>query len=385
LSIGDSILNVKCVDNQLSFSVNGNLLQEIEDDTFATGVVGVVGTTSVDSESRLEFDDFKLYLPWKATNDFRVCLVADIGGRSDEIYKELSWTGIQFAAKEFGIQTAFRDSLGEGDYLKNIEASIEDHCDLVVAMGLLITGATESVAASHPSTNFTVIDYVFDPPIDNVLAQVFFMDEAAFLAGYLAAGMTQTGKVATFGGTDILSVTACMDGFALGVEHYNKAHNSSVEVIGWDPNTHQGEFISDFKYEVDEVDAFMLANHFLDEGADIIFPVAGSAGLGAAKAAEDRDAFVIGVDVDWKKSYPAYSDVILTSVVKNIDNLVVEVIRMALEDDLGEGIVYGTLGNGGVDITPSIEGDPLIPQWLREEIASIREEIIEAEIITYIE
>ncbi len=79
------------------------------------------------------------------------------------------------------------------------------------------------------------MDYAYDPTIPNVLGQVFSTDQAGFLAGYLAAGVTKTGKVGTFGGIQIPTVTVFMDGYALGVKHYNEEQGTKVEVLGWDP------------------------------------------------------------------------------------------------------------------------------------------------------
>jgi hypothetical protein len=111
---------------------------------------------------------------------------------------------------------------------------------------------------------------------------VFDTDEAAFLAGYAAAGMTETGTVGTWGGVNIPPVSIFMDGFLAGVNHYNAEKGTDVEVLGWDGA--DGVFIGSFE-------AADLGNagtaEMLQNGADIILPVAGPAGLGAATAIQD--------------------------------------------------------------------------------------------------
>ena len=55
-----------------------------------------------------------------------------------------------------------------------------------------------------------------------------------FLGGYLAAAMTQTGTLATFGGDKIPTVTIFMDGFSHGIAYYNPQKGTDVELLGWD-------------------------------------------------------------------------------------------------------------------------------------------------------
>ena len=107
-----------------------------------------------------------------------------------------------------------------------------------------------------------------------------------FLGGYLAAGMTKTGKVATFGGEDFGTVTIYMDGFWDGVQYYNSKHGTHVQVLGWNEQTQKGSFTGNF---TNETTGQTLTQTFITEGADIIFPVAGNVGLGAAKAVQDAD------------------------------------------------------------------------------------------------
>ena len=85
------------------------------------------------------------------------------------------------------------------------------------------------------TVKFSIVDYAYDPAIPNVVGQVFKTDEAAFLAGYAAAGVTKTGKVGTFGGLPIPTVTIFMDGFAEALPNTMKLRAPHVEVLGWDP------------------------------------------------------------------------------------------------------------------------------------------------------
>ena len=129
----------------------------------------------------------------------------------------------------------------------------------------------------------------------NVRGVGFQTDEAAFLAGYLAAGVTQTGVVATFGGIAYPTVTIFMDGFVKGVRYYNEINGTDVQTLGWDPDTQEGIFVGNFE---SQDDGRAQGESLSDEGADIILPVAGPVGLGTAAACAELGCLVVGVDAD---------------------------------------------------------------------------------------
>ena len=115
---------------------------------------------------------------------------------------------------------------------------------MIIGVGYLLSDATKAAAEANPDVHFTGIDFCFDPAIPNVVGQEFQTDEAAYLAGYLAAGMTKSGIVGTFGGLPIPTVTIFMDGFYRGVMQYNKVHGTTVKVLGWDPADQANALIS---------------------------------------------------------------------------------------------------------------------------------------------
>ncbi len=171
---------------------------------------------------------------------FKACQVTDTGGIDDKSFNATAWKGVQDAMTELGIEGKYLESQQQTDYEKNINAFIEEGCDIIVTVGFLLGDATKAAAEANPDQKFSIVDYAYDPAIPNVLGQVFSTDQAGFLAGYLAAGMTKTGKVGTFGGIQIPTVTVFMDGFALGVKYYNEQKGTAVEVLGWDPETQTG-------------------------------------------------------------------------------------------------------------------------------------------------
>ncbi len=311
---------------------------------------------------------------------FKACQVTDTGGIDDKSFNATAWKGVEDAVKEFGIEGKYLESQQQTDYEKNINAFIEEGCDIIITVGFLLGDATKAAAEANPDQKFSIVDFAYDPPLPNVLGQVFATDQAAFLAGYLAAGVTKTGKVGTFGGIQIPPVTVFMDGFALGVEYYNQQNGTNVEVLGWDPEAQTGLFTGNFE---STDDGRAMGETLMDEGADIILPVAGPVGLGTAAAAMERGGvYIIGVDADWVLTNPEYASITLTSVLKNMDVTTKEAIKSVIDGTFEGGVTVGTLENGGVGLAPFHELESAVPDDLKTALEEVKAAIIAGEVQT---
>ncbi len=313
--------------------------------------------------------------------EIKACQVSDTGGIDDKSFNETAWQGMLRAEAELeGVtEVKFLESQSAADFRPNIDSFIGEGCDVIVTVGFLLADDTAAAATENPDQPFAIIDFpavALDPaPPGNVRGINFNTDEAAFLAGYLAAGASQTGTVGTFGGINIPPVTIFMDGFVRGVEHYNSVNGTSVSVLGWDPETQEGLFTGNFE---STEDGFAFGQNLLDEGADIILPVAGPVGLGTAQAVEEAgNAWIVGVDSDWTESTPQFgpegSDIILTSIRKRMDNAVFNTVNNILVLGSLGNEYFGSLGNDGVGLG-AING--AIPQELIDEVEALRADII---------
>ncbi len=137
----------------------------------------------------------------------KACQVTDTGGIDDKSFNATAWKGVEDAVTGLGVEGKYLESQQQTDYEKNITAFIEDGCDLIVTVGFLLGDATAAMAEANPEQKFSIVDFAYDPGYDNVLGQVFNTQEAAFLAGYTAAAVSQSGIVGTFGGIQIPPVT----------------------------------------------------------------------------------------------------------------------------------------------------------------------------------
>ncbi len=309
----------------------------------------------------------------------KACQVTDTGGIDDKSFNATAWKGVEDAVAEFGVEGKFLESQQQSDYEKNLNAFIEEGCDLIIPVGFLLADATVAAAEANPDMLFSIIDVGWlEAP--NIQGQAFQTDEAAFMAGYLAAGVSKTGKLGTFGGIQIPTVTIFMDGFALGAAHYNEIHGTSVEVLGWDIGTQTGLFTNNFE---SLEDGRLMGEQLMDEGVDIIMPVAGPVGLGTAAAVQERgDAYIVGVDNDWAVVNEAYADITLTSVMKFMDVTTFNAIKSVVDGTFEAGLIMGTLENGGVGLADYHELAGMVSADLQAEIDGLAAQIIAGEIAT---
>jgi basic membrane protein A len=308
---------------------------------------------------------------------FKACQVTDVGGVDDKGFNQTAWKGVQDAQKELGIEIKLLESKAETDYEPNINSFLGEKCDIIITVGFLLGDATKKAAEANPGTKFSIVDFAYDPPIPNVLGQVYATDEAAFLAGYLAAGVSKSGVVGTFGGINIPPVTIFMDGLYYGVQHYNKVKGTNVQLLGWDPATKEGLFTNNFE-SLDDGRAF--AKNLHDEGADIVVPVAGPVGLGSAALAAELgpDTLkIIGVDVDQYLTDPEHGGIYLTSIEKKMDSTVFQAIKAAVDGTFQGGVIVGTLKSGGVGLAPYHDLASAVPDDLKAEIEALKQGIID--------
>ncbi len=357
----------------------------------ALGLAGCGGSTTTAESSAAPAASAAASAPAAsepAAAALKACEVTDVGGVDDKGFNQKAYKGVTDAADQLGVEAAVLESQAETDYAPNIQAFIDQGCNVIVTVGFLLGDATMTAANANPDIPFTIVDYAYGENEDgtpmitnnNVLGQVFNTDEAAFLAGYLAAGTTKSGKVGTFGGINIPPVTIFMDGFYYGVQKYNADNGTKVEVLGWDPKTQKGLFTENFE-KLDDGRTF--AQNLVDEGADIVMPVAGPVGLGSAALATELGTdklMIIGVDSDQYESDTANQGVYLTSVLKNMDVTTFNAIKAVADGTFEGGVTVGTLANGGVGLAPYHDMDSMVSQKLKDQIVALQAGIIDGSV-----
>ncbi|MEX0592998.1 MAG: BMP family ABC transporter substrate-binding protein [Nitriliruptoraceae bacterium] len=308
--------------------------------------------------------------------DFRACLVTDEGGVDDASFNETAFNGLVRARDELGIDIAYLESSSETDYEPNVQAFLDQDCGIIITVGFLLGETTEQAAINNPDQLFAIVDYAYDANYDNLRELVFATEEAAFLAGYVAAATTETGVLGTYGGINIPPVTVFMDGYLAGARYHNAEHGTDVQVLGWDGS--DGLFTGNFD-SLD--DGRNVTDDLLQAGADIILPVAGPVGRGSLTAIEDfGSGLVIWVDTDGTMTVPQQASLLLTSIMKNMDVAVFESVQGAFEGSFQSGLYVGTLANGGVGIAPYYDNEDRVPQQARDRVSELTDAIIAGEL-----
>jgi len=329
--------------------------------------------------------------PAPKTVNYTACMVSDQGGFKDASFNEEAWNGLQNAKKDLGVKVFTVEAPNQAtqtDYVSGVNNMVDQGCNLIIGVGFALANAVRDAAKANPKIDFALIDSAlsnddYSPlSLDNVKPIQYDTAQAAFLAGYLAASTTKTGKVATYGGMLFPSVTIFMDGFKQGVDFYNKENSKSVVVLGAEgTDSSKWAATGDFN---DQAKGKTLTEQFFAQGADIILPVAGPVGIGSGQATLDKTGtLVIGVDSDWY-NIPTHADYkanILTSIEKKMAKAVEEVIKSGVDGKFtgGDANQYvGTLANGGVMI--AAQHEVVYPTGIQAKLDDLQKKIISGEI-----
>jgi basic membrane protein A and related proteins len=326
-----------------------------------------------------------------SAKDYKACVAYDTGGLGDKGFNDLAQKGLN-DAKAAGYQTAEAEASGATDYAANIQRLIDQGCKTIITVGFNQGAATAEKALANPTIGFAQVDTTWaggpgagpdftpgtadDIPVPpNFTGLDYQIDQAAMLAGYLAAGFSKTGKIATFGGQPFAGVTRFMDGLYAGIKYYNEKKGTNVTLLGWDGDK-TGTFVNGSNPWNDAGKGESLANGFIDQGVDIVHPVAGGTGIGSIKAMAAAQKWAIGVDTDQYISLgadPAKS-ALLTSAQKAIDVSVLDLINKNAGGDLGGEDYSGTLANDGVLLSPfhDLEDEVAAIAGLSDEIEALR-------------
>jgi basic membrane protein A len=303
------------------------------------------------------------------------CLVTSGSGVSDHSFNQAAWTGVKAGAGAAGLEPRYAQAESTAQYQTAASAFTKQPCALVITNGFMMADATEAVSKEDPSNHFAIVDFAFEPPLANVQGLQFDAGQAAFLAGYAAAGYSKTGVVATYGGEQQPPLTLFMDGYVDGVDYYNKTHGTDVKVLGWDEASQSGTFIGSF---TDQAKGEQIVSDFIGQGADVILTLGGLANQGALAAVErSGEAKLVWPDTDGCVEQPDACEWILTSVMKNISLATQLEVEGAAEGHYEKGNYVGTLANEGVGIAP-FRGK--VEKKLEEEVEATKEKIIDGKV-----
>jgi basic membrane protein A len=319
-----------------------------------------------------------------AAGGYKACVAFDTGGLGDKGFNDLAKKGLDEAAA-LGFKTAYSEAKGSTDYAANIQRLIDGGCNSIITVGFNQAQATVDAVKANPDIDFGQVDTTWDttnngPIPANFTGLDFQIDQAAMLAGYLAAGWSKTGIMGTYGGQQFPGVTRFMDGYFAGIAYYNQEKTTKVKLLGWDGAKQTGQFVGGDNPWGDAAKGEQLAKNFVDQGADIVGPVAGSTGNGSIKYMLSVKKWAIGVDTDQAISLAEDAGAILTSAQKVIDAAVLDTFKANAAGTKGGANYEGTLANGGVAISPFHTFDSLISADLKAGITALQGKLVDGSV-----
>jgi basic membrane protein A len=290
-----------------------------------------------------------------------VTLVTDTSGIGDKGFNEIAWKGLMKARDELGIVIKKIESSDPANYIKNL-ATAARYGDLTIANGFLILDAMKEVAVLYPQYDFVFIDGVIDS--ENVASYTFRSQEVGFLAGVLAAGMSNTHRTGILKGMNIPPVETFEFGFKAGARCADLTWGTETDV----KSLTAGDFNDPQK-------GFSITSQFINDERDIVFQLAGATALGAINAIKGskRPAYLIGVDLDQDDEIPGK---VLTSAMKRIDVVVYQAIKAKLENKFQGGHFSVGIKEGALSLTDMRHTKSLIPDEIHLAIERAQELII---------
>ncbi|MGK4581200.1 BMP family lipoprotein [Kitasatospora sp. HPMI-4] len=292
----------------------------------------------------------------------KVGMAYDIGGRGDQSFNDSAAKGLDDAKAQLGVNVAEQEAKSgeaEADKETRLKTLVSNGYNPIIAVGFVYQSAVEKVAKDNPNVKFAIIDSSSTTQPGNVTSLTFSEQEGSYLAGVAAALKTQTKHVGFVGGVQSELIKKFEAGYKAGVASVDPKIQVETTYLSTPPDT------TGFN---DPGKGKEAAQGQLDKGADIIYAAAGSSGSGAIEAvSQKKDAWAIGVDSDQAKQ-PAlakYKDVILTSMVKNVNVAVFQYIKAAKDgnpltgiknfDLKSDGVLLSTTGNHIDDIKGKLD------------------------------
>jgi basic membrane protein A len=318
----------------------------------AVVAIGVVAGTSNAAESR---------------RIVRVGLALATGDLGDRAFNDSAYAGLQQSQREMGLRFVLRPWRGAELQVDNLRELARERPDLIIAIGAENVAPLEQVAAEFPQQHFAIIDAELDAP--NVTSVVFRELEGDFLAGALAALLSDTGTVGFLGGADIAVIRRIEHGWRQGVRHVNPDAQILVRYIA-------GE--NDFSGFNQPDRGLELTGEMFEQGAGVVYTPAGRSALGAIEAARQYQRLLITTGADQRWIAP---DAVVTSRTKNMDTAVLRLVTELHHGTLQAGRRELDLSAGGVGLAP-LDGSglaanqaPLVPESMRERLAEIYQDL----------
>ena len=282
-----------------------------------------------------------------AEGNVKLEMVTDTGGVNDQSFNQLAWAGMQQLNADNGWEVSYIESKQDSDYMTNLDKAVDDGASLVWGIGFAMAEAVNTAADQNPDIKFALIDGTNDNGAENLTGVLFKAQEPSFAVGYIAARMSESGKIGFVGGTSSETIQQFEYGFYAGIEYANKEQSKSC--------TYQGQYAESFG---DAAKGKSIAQKMIKDGCDVLYHAAGGTGVGMLEACNDAGVWSIGVDQDQAVLFPDYKTII-TSALKKVDEAVINVSNGIIDGSIagGENIILGA-AEDAIGIAPTHDNLP---------------------------
>ena len=286
----------------------------------------------------------------------------------DKSFNDSAKEGADKLAQDYGVKIKTIECQEENFKQYMVQAAEES--DIVVPVGWQFYEIPE-VAKEYPDTKFIWVDNEAEGIADlpNVLCITYAQNEGSFLAGYIAAKMSQSGVVGAVGGEQNTTI----DDFIVGYRQGALYANPDIKVVTNYANTYE-----------DPAKGKECALALHNQGADVIFQIAGNTGNGVFAAAQEAGFYVIGVDQDQKISAPEYDKQIICSMKKEVGLSIYDTIKTFIEEEKWDGARVWTadMATGYVSIAYGNEdSEQQISDAIKSEVEEIAGKIVSGDIV----
>ena len=276
-------------------------------------------------------------------------------------FLDLAYDGVEKLGEEYGIETKVIEALEKSEYSEQVRAMAEAGADPIYVVWDDLATEAIKIAPEFPDTDFIVVDCYATSDLDNVKTIVVEPQEAAFLAGVVAANTTESGQVAWLGSTDQPVINKFRVGYEAGIKYADKGVTCESLYIGDANDPNKGS---------------ELAKQVIEKGADVVMHSANMAGLGVIRACQEMGVKAIGAD-EWQGAID--ENTVIWSALKDITGAVYEAGKSSLDGEF----------TGGMDVYNAASGAALYDQRdydkLSDELKAIvdeaKEKLISGEIV----
>ncbi|WP_350345018.1 BMP family ABC transporter substrate-binding protein [Proteinivorax tanatarense] len=264
----------------------------------------------------------------------RVGLVLSTGGLGDQSFNDAAFRGLEQAEEELGIEFDYYEPEDSAEDETALRHYAEQDFDLVIGVGFQMQDTLKEVAEDMDHINFAIVDGGYDEIPENVATLNFAQHEGSFLAGALAALVTEVDTIGFMGGVEGALIGQFEAGFVQGAKHVNPDVDVDIRYVGDFGDIDRGR---------------ETARGQVERGADVIYHAAGGSGMGLFEVAEDEEIYAIGVDSNQNMVAPGY---VIASMLKRVDTAVYGITEAVLNGEFQGGTNYVfDLADDGVGLT----------------------------------